>query len=442
MNVSVRKHITGGSAVEVARSIEGAIREGRLGPGDRLPTVRALARDLALSPTTVASAYRTLRQRGLLIGQGRRGTAVSPAPALATRVAAPVPARARDLAAGNPDPALLPRLGSLLASIDPTPHLYGGPLKSSRLLALAKRQLAADGIATDAIAVVGGALDGIERVLAAHLRPGDRVAVEDPGFTSVLDLLGALGLAPVPAAIDDAGPIPESLDRALARGAQALIVTPRAQNPSGAALDERRARELRRVLRRYPEVLLIEDDHAAGVAGAPFLTLCERRRARWAVVRSVSKSLGPDLRLAVLAGDPETVARVEGRQLRGIRWVSHLLQRLVVALWSDPATTQQLRRAERSYARRRGALLDALAARGIAAHGRSGLNVWIPVPEEASAVQALLERGWAVGAGSRFRLESAPAIRATIATLQPREAQRFADDVARSLRPSEITTTA
>ena len=113
-----------------------------------------------------------------------------------------------------------------------------------------------------------------------------------------------------------------------------------------------------------------------------------------------------------------------------------------MALWSDPATAQQLRRAERSYARRRGALLDALAARGIAAHGRSGLNVWIPVPEEASAVQALLERGWAVGAGSRFRLESAPAIRATIATLQPREAQRFADDVARSLRPSEITTTA
>ncbi len=441
------------------------MRQGALTPGGRLPTVRALARELRVSPATVASAYRALRQRGLLVGQGRRGSAIAPAPPLAARATAPLPAHARDLTAGNPDPALLPDLRTALDRIDTTPHLYGGEPFSPALIRVAKQQLEADGLPAQALAVVGGALDGIERVLQAHLRPGDRVVVEDPGFTSVFDLLAALSLVAVPVSVDDTGIVPDALAGALAAGANAVIVTPRAQNPFGSALDPRRARELRRVLREFPELLLIEDDHAAGVAGAPLESLCggqerfapvraatagaERPslarprslRKRFALLRSVSKAFGPDLRLAILSGDAETVARVEGRQRMGMRWVSHLLQRLVVALATDKSVAALLRRAERSYSERRNALLRALAARGVPAHGRSGMNVWIPVAEEAPALQALLERGWALAPGERFRLRTGPAIRATIASLERRDAERLAADVAAVLAPSRRSLT-
>jgi DNA-binding transcriptional MocR family regulator len=379
---------------------------------------------------TVASAYREVGRRGLVVAAGRRGTRVADRPPLPVRNRIFVPPGTRDLATGNPDAELLPSLADALGRIDTSRRLALEEGKLPALVELAAERFAADGITTSGVAVVGGALDGIERALLAHLRPGDRVAVEDPGFVRAYDLVRPLGLDLEPFRLDDLGPRLDELDRTLERGARAVILTPRAQNPTGAALDAKRARELRDLLTAREGVLVIEDDHADGVAGSPAFTVCDPGRPNWATVRSVSKSLGPDLRVALLAGDATTLSRVEGRQLIGPGWVSRILQQIVVTFWSDPAARELLALAERTYTARRVRLLHELTERGIRAHGRSGLNVWIPVRDESAEVAALLQRGWAVTGLERWRLRSEAAIRITTATLDVEEAGPLADDVA------------
>lgn len=412
---------------------------GELGAGAALPPVRSLASSLGVSPTTVAAAYRALRQRGLVVGDGRRGTRVARREGVPARLAIPMLAGARNLADGNPDPDLLPDLDPVLQGLAFGRGLYGMSCVVPELAAAGRLLLEADGRAFDALTVVSGAMDGIERVLTAQLRPGDKVAVEDPAFAGVLDLLGALSLVPVPVAIDAEGPEPAALQRVLAGNVQALIVTPRAQNPTGAAITAARALQLRKVLDGHPDLLVIEDDHAAGVAGAPLAPLQSKKRSRHAYVRSMAKALGPDVRVALLAGPAELIARVEARQIVGVRWVSRLLQRLAAAALADRSVAASVSRAETEYAKRRRAVVDALARRGIAAFGSSGFNVWIPVREEAASFQALAAAGWGVAPGERFRLRSGPGLRVTVTRLEGADADRFADAVAAVLRPGRAS---
>ena len=388
-----------------------------------------------MAPATVSSALRELRGRGLVTAEPRKGVRVASAPPLRRPVEPVVPAGARDVASGNPDPALLPDLAPHLARIASPPRLYGQDALLPALAALARESLTADGIDATHLTVLSGTLDALERALTAYLRPGDRVAVEDPGYGTLLDLLRALALEPVPVAIDGRGLRPERLDAALRAGARALVVTPRAQNPTGSALDATRAAELVRVLHAHPDVLLLEDDHAGAVAGAPHHTLTAGR-TRWAVARSTAKALGPDLRLSIVAGDARTVSRVEGRHRLGPGWVSWVLQRLAADLMGDRRVQELLALAATTYTARAAALIEALDGHGIEAMGGSGLNVWVPVASEASPLQALLAEGWVAAAGDRFRLESPPAIRITTASLPVREAPVLAAAVARAVRPS------
>ena len=424
--------IAGAGAESIAANIEEGISSGALTPGDALPPVRELAARLGVNANTAAAAYRLLRDRGAVETSGRRGTRVRHRPATTPRslLALDIPAGVRDLSTGAPDPALLP-IGSIEVP-RARPLLYGEPAMSPALVDCARAALSADGVPADHLAVCSGALDGIERVLTAHLRPGDRVAVEDPGWANLLDLLAALGLSAEPVRVDDDGPLTADVRRAIDRGVRALLITNRAQNPTGAALSATRAAELRDLV-GGSDLLLVEDDHCADISGVPLQSLAGSSR-HWAFVRSASKAYGPDLRVAVVAGDQRTVERVHGRLRLGPGWVSHLLQDLAVRLWSDEAASRLVRRAEQRYTDNRTRLRAALADRGITAHGRSGLNVWIPVADETVAITRLINSGWAAAPGSRFRIGTPAGIRVTIADLAEAEIDPLADAIAEAMR--------
>ncbi|MFJ8010516.1 aminotransferase class I/II-fold pyridoxal phosphate-dependent enzyme [Streptomyces fagopyri] len=431
--------IEGRRAADIAASVERAVGAGALEPGQLLPPMRELATQLGVNPHTVAAAYRVLRERGVIETDGRRGSRVRSKPVTTGReyIRVEVPDGVRNLVDGNPDRALLPSLAEAFAAAageaDRDPVLYGDDAVEPELWRLARADLDADGVPEGPIVVTSGSLDGIERVLAAHLKPGDAVAVEDPGWGSVFDLAPALGLRTVPVRVDDEGPLPDDVRGALEAGARALIVTDRAQNPTGAAVTSTRARALRSVLARYPRTLVIEDDHGHRIVDLPLHPLAGVTD-HWALVRSVAKAYGPDLRLAVLTGDAVTMDRVHGRQRLGPGWVSRLLQRAVARLWAGGAVDVPAVAA--AYGRRRDALIDALARRGIEAHGRSGMNVWIPVPDETGAVARLLHAGWAVAPGARFRMSAPPGVRITVSTLTADDIGPLADAVASAAGPA------
>jgi DNA-binding transcriptional MocR family regulator len=114
-----------------------------------------------------------------------------------------------------------------------------------------------------------------------------------------------------------------------------------------------------------------------------------------------------------------------------------VLQRLVHALWSDPAVGRLVARAAATYSARRERLLADLRGGGVQALGASGMNVWVPVPDEAGAIAALLQRGWVVAPGARYSLAgSAPAIRVTCSTISTPESERLAGDLAELLTPA------
>ena len=426
--------ISGRGASQIAASIEAGIAAGHLAPGQALPPLRELAAELAVNPNTVSAAYRLLRDRGAVETAGRRGTRVREQPATAPRnLDFPLPAGAKDLVNGNPDRRLLPEL---VFPRGISQRLYKGETILPGLLAAARDRFAADDVPAEHVVLAFGAGDAIDRVLSAHLRTGDTVAVEDPGWGAVYHLLPAMGLAAVPVPIDAEGMTPRGLAAALNRGVRAVIVTSRAQNPTGAAVTARRAEELRALLAAHPDVLLIEDDHGADITPHFGLNTLAGSTTHWAHIRSLSKAYGPDLRCAVTAADATTAARVAGRLRLGAGWVSQVIQDQVRRLWTDERVEAQIAQAARAYTERREALIAALAARGIPAQGATGINVWIPVPDEAVVVSGLLAAGWAVAPGAWFRVATAPGVRITVSNLDPAEIEPLADTIAEVLSAS------
>ena len=176
-------------------------------------------------PTPSPPPTAPLRERGVIETAGRRGSRVRSRPATTLARAHPGrgPARRAGHDRGQPRPRAAAAAGRGVRRRG-RHHAAGRPGSTDRppvdaeLARLARAALDADGVPAGPVAVTSGSLDAIERVLAAHLRPGDAVAVEDPGWGSVLDLVPALGLRPVPVAVDDEGPLADEVERALRPG--------------------------------------------------------------------------------------------------------------------------------------------------------------------------------------------------------------------------------
>ncbi|MGX9699957.1 MocR-like B6 salvage transcription factor PtsJ [Janthinobacterium lividum] len=428
--------IAGKTAAELFDSVRALTQAGELAPGQELPTVRELAATLGVNRNTVSLAYKRLVTAGIAVTQGRLGTAIraqrDPGEQEGLMPGSPL----ADLGGGNPDLAWLPDVGAALTRKPYRPRLYGEATLDPELEALARRWMAGDCPEGHDITLTNGAVDAVERLLAAYLVAGDKVAVEEPCFVSSINTLRIAGLHAVGVAVDAEGMQAEALERALAQGAQAVIVTPRAHNPTGCSLSAVRAEQLRAVLAAYPHVLVIIDDHFSLLSVASYQDVIPHAARRWALIRSVSKIFGPDLRLAVVASDGQTAQRLRLRLAPGTNWVSHLLQDAVSACLSSPEVSAQVALARADYARRRGILADALAAQGlVCASPADGLNLWLPLPGGSqAAVLALARHGWLVRGGEAFGVQApAQGLRITVSTMDAARAQAFAGVLAQVL---------
>ncbi|WP_109209487.1 MULTISPECIES: aminotransferase class I/II-fold pyridoxal phosphate-dependent enzyme [Microbacterium] len=431
--------ISGRSAAEIAESLRALIERGDLHPGEAIPPVRALAEQLGVNRNTVVAAYRQLAQAGVIVTRGRGGTRVADLSPVAQEGFA-AGSVLRDVGTGNPDPERIPDPSFALAGMAGRPVLYGEPVIDPGLEAWAREWMRAD-LAPEAdmrLTITSGAADAVERLLAQALTRDDAVALEDPCFLTSIHTVRIGGYRPVPVPVDDEGMTVAGLRAALELGVRAVVHTPRAQNPTGASLSARRAAELRDVLREHPYVLVIEDDHFSLLSQRPFHSLIGPDHRRWALVRSVSKFLGPDMCLAVTASDPETAERLAMRLTPGTTWVSHLLQRLTHALVTDAGTMAAIDRAGAHYAERNAAFVDLLTTAGIPADAGDGLNLWIALPVPARAVsEQLMRRGWLARPGDEFVLgddRASDRLRLTVHDLDDADAQRLAADVAAAVR--------
>ena len=412
------------SARGLAHAVSATIRDGLLIAGDRLPPIRTVAAELALSPTTVSAAWGLLARSGTVTTDGRRGTTVLDQRAGGTvryHAALDRPSTFdHELSTGVPDPDLLPDLGRALAGLRTAPTT-GSYLDDPVLPDLASVLLADWPFAVDEVAVVDGAMDAMDLFVRTQLRFGDRVVVEDPGFPPLVDLLESVGVQLVGVAVDGEGLDPDALEAALSMSA-------------------RRGAQIAGLLSGR-STLVVEDDSAAHLSPSPLVSLGQWRPEQTMHVRSFSKSHGPDLRLAALSAPAPIFNAINGRRQLGQGWSSRLLQQVLLGLLTDDVATAQVGAAARTYAARRAHVVGRLHERGVEVGGTEGINIWVPVQDETAAVVRLASQGIGVAPGTPFRIGAGGEgghIRVTVglASNEPGALDSLADSLADAARTS------
>lgn len=431
------------SAKGIAAAIGRLVSSGELQPGNRLPTVRELSKQLGVSPTTVSEAWQTLALVGAIDARGRQGTFVRQptgpgSPRRYRRVTEGPGHFALDLSTGTPDPTLLPDLGPVIARVSGQ-ALTSSYLDQPVLPELGDRLRSGWPFAPEELTVVDGAMDALDRVAQVVVRLGDRVIVEHPAFPPLLDLLEQLGAEMIGVDLDDEGMKPEQFAAALDLRPSAVFCQPRAHNPSGVTMSRKRAKVLADLLARHEtRPIIVEDDHSGDIASGRLVSFGRWLPTRTVHIRSYSKSHGPDLRLAAVGGAGEVITSVANRRLLGPGWSSRILQAVLLEMLDDPTTLAAVAAAREEYASRRAAVASVLDAHGVPCTGTDGINLWMRVRDERAALLTLAAQGIGAAPGAPFQVRTDdPHIRVTVGlvpTTEHRVAGRLAE--AANLQPS------
>lgn len=437
------------------RIIREAIESGELPPGHQLPPMGDLATDLGISTPMATRIYKDLDDGGYVSRQVGRGTFVTEPHERAARLRTkdtaaalirrrPTPPRqtlrraaleaqvsrgraanpsAHNMGRGTPDPATFPlkQLQDAWKAAMPTQAEDLGYPKyfdpEDELTAALLPRLEADGIGAQAgnLVLASGFQQflGWMAGLAGH---GAIAAVEEPGYPAAMDALEHAGLRLVGMAMDDRGVRPESLEAALNHGASLVVLTPRAQSPTGASWDSQRRDELAAVLTRYPDVYVMEDDYfgAAATPSPGSLFANPDLSPRTLYVCSFGKPMGPDLRLSAGVADPALREKLlQAKSFDG--FTSRLMQRLLAGVLAADGTQAAMDRAREMYADRRRAFTEAfteaLTALGLHSDdlvcGADGLHVWVPTAGRSAAAvaDAAARLGFQVAASGPFYIE-------------------------------------
>lgn len=422
--------ITTPSVKGIAQAASGLIRDGQIAVGMQMPAVREIAERLGISPATVSAAWSQLRKHKVLAGKGRSGVWVSgnsvmPRPIRFEKIGNYGEHIRADLAMASPDPALLPELQNALQAALQSPQLnsYTREAISAPLLqAITPRWP----YPAEAFLATDGGFDAMNLLVQTLVSPGDRVIIEDPTATRLLDMLDNVGAEILPLACDDEGPLPEVLSALLTRAPVMLIYQPRTHSATGRTITVARRQALAQVLANS-STLIVEDDGIGDLSAAESWSLGTQFPERTLHVRSFSKAYGPDLRLAVLSATAEMVKRIQAWRNFGVSWTSRILQDAVAWLLEDEVTQQQIATARQVYHQRREQLRQALAQRGLMLPPQDGLSLYIPVASEQFAMITLAARGIAVLPGERCRLGPTQFIRVSIASLKDEQREMIAE---------------
>jgi DNA-binding transcriptional MocR family regulator len=252
-----------------------------------------------------------------------------------------------------------------------------------------------------AFLALNGGIEAVYTVLRTLVMPGTMVAIENPTATRLLDILEGLGANIVPVACDNDGPIPSSLKSALHNGAAIFLFQPRTNTTTGHVVPPARLSALADELKNH-QTLIIEDDGLGDLSAGASASIGRWLPSRTVHIVSYSKSLGPDLRVAVLSCTREIAQQIRSYRNFGASWTSRILQDAVAWLIEDKATQDLIAEARLIYQKRRTCLVDELVARGVEVSGVDGLSVWIRVPDEQTAMVNMALCGFPVLPGGQF----------------------------------------